>query len=63
DEVQRMLSDGVISDNESDRLESIRDRLGLTDQQAAEIMRLIKRRQGAVRCPQCGHQINDGGRP
>jgi voltage-gated potassium channel len=34
DEVHRMLGDGVISADEGDRLEAIRDRLGLTDQQA-----------------------------
>jgi voltage-gated potassium channel len=56
-EVHRMLGDGVISDNEGDQLEAIRDRLGLTDQQAAEIMHLIRRRQGAVHCPHCGHRL------
>lgn len=60
DEVSRMLSDGVISAGESDRLESIRDRLGLTDQQASEILRLIERRHGAVRCPHCGHDLRPG---
>jgi voltage-gated potassium channel len=57
DEVHRMLSDGVLSADESDRLESVRDRLGLTDQQAAEIMRLIGRGQGTVRCPHCGRDL------
>jgi len=57
DEVHRMLDDGVISVDEGDRLEAIRDRLGLTDQQAGEIMHLIKRRQGAVICPHCGHSL------
>jgi voltage-gated potassium channel len=60
DEVHRMLSDGVLSAEESDRLESVRDRLGLTDQQAAEVMGLIGRRQGTVRCPHCGHDLTPG---
>ena len=60
DEVHRMLSDGIISAEESEQLDTVRDRLGLTDQQAAEIMRLIRRRQGAVRCPHCGHQLSPG---
>ena len=58
DEVHRILGDGVISADESDQLESIRDRLGLTDQQAAEIMRLTTGRQGGVRCPHCGHFLS-----
>ena len=56
-EVQRMLKDGILSAEESDQLETVRDRLGLTDQQAEEIMRLIEQRHGAVRCPHCGKQL------
>jgi voltage-gated potassium channel len=59
DEVHRILSDGVISADESEQIESIRDRLGLTDQQAAEIMRLMTRRQD-FRCPHCGRAITAG---
>jgi voltage-gated potassium channel len=62
DEVQHMLKDGVISAAESDKLEAVRDRLGLTDQQAAEIMHLFTRRQGSVRCPHCGHDLSAGHR-
>lgn len=60
DEVHNMLKDGVISAEESDQLEAVQDRLGLTDQQAAEIMQLIKLRQGSVLCPQCGHSFSAG---
>lgn len=56
-EVHDMLKDGAISADESDRLEALRDRLGLTDHQVAEIMSLIARRPSAVRCPNCGHQV------
>ena len=63
DEVHRMLGDGVISADEGDRLEAIRDRLGLTDQQAGEIMHLIKRRQGSVNCPHCGHALAPADQP
>lgn len=58
EEVNRTLSDGVISAEERGRLEEIRHRLGLTDQQAAEILRLIVQRQDAVRCPHCGHSFS-----
>ena len=63
DEVHSMLKDGVISADESDQLEAVQDRLGLTDQQAAEIMHLIKQRQGSVRCPHCGHTFAPGQPP
>ena len=55
-----MLKDGVISAEESDQLEAVQDQLGLTDQQASEIMHLIKQRQGSVRCPHCGHTLCAG---
>jgi voltage-gated potassium channel len=60
DEVHRILSDGIISAEESEHIESIRDRLGLTDQQAAEIMRLMARRQDDFHCPHCGRAIAAG---
>ena len=60
EEVDRILSDGMISVHERERLEEIRYRLGLTDQQATEIMRLIARRRDVVRCPQCGCSISPG---
>jgi voltage-gated potassium channel len=58
EEVNRTLSDGVISTEERGRLEEIRNRIGLTDQQAAEIMSLIVQRRDVVRCPHCGHSFS-----
>ncbi|MEX2149388.1 MAG: ion transporter [Steroidobacteraceae bacterium] len=58
EEVNRTLSDGVISTKERGRLEEIRNRLGLTDQQAAEIMSLIAQRRDVVRCPHCGNSVS-----
>jgi voltage-gated potassium channel len=52
-EVDQVMSDGVVSAAESARLHEIRDRLGLSDEQAAEIVDLIARRRGPVRCPHC----------
>lgn len=57
-EVHRMLKDGILSAEESGQLETIRDRLGLTDQQAEEIVRLIEQRHGAVLCPHCGKELS-----
>ena len=62
DEVQHMLKDGVISAEESDQLKTVRDRLGLTDEQAAEITHLMTQRQDSVRCPHCGHTLSPGHR-
>lgn len=56
-EVKRILSDGVVSPDERERLEEIRDRLGLSDDQAAEIVDLIAQRRGNIRCPHCGYQL------
>ena len=52
-EVRQVLHDGVVSAEESARLQEIRERLGLPDEQAAEIVDLIARRRGSVRCPHC----------
>jgi hypothetical protein len=57
-----MLGDGVLTDDEHDRLVSIRERLGLSDQQAAEIMHLMRRRHEGIRCPHCGHELTPGNR-
>jgi voltage-gated potassium channel len=56
-EVRRLLSDGVISADERTQLEEMRDKLGLTDHQAAEIFALIAHRRGAAHCPHCGHSL------
>jgi voltage-gated potassium channel len=62
-EVHRILSDGVISSEEAARLEELADRLGLTDQQAAEMMSLITQRRGPFRCPHCGNLVSAGEPP
>ena len=53
--VGRILASGTISVEEGDELRSIRDRLGLSDHQAAEIVRWIARR--ATICPHCGEPL------
>jgi voltage-gated potassium channel len=57
--VDRILHDGTISAEEGDQLKTLRDQLGLTDHQAAEMTRLLGRRRksrGMV-CPHCGKPI------
>ena len=58
-EVDRVLRSGTITPEEGDRLKEIRDRLGLSDHQAAEIARLILQRRGSSRCPHCGAVLTD----
>jgi voltage-gated potassium channel len=53
--VGRILASGTISAEEGDELRAIRDRLGLSDHQAAEIVRWIARR--ATTCPHCGEPL------
>lgn len=62
-EVRRVLRDGVISADERVQLDDIRDRLGLTDQQAQEIFGLMTQRRGAIRCPHCGHSLTQAEPP
>jgi voltage-gated potassium channel len=50
--VSRILASGTISPEEGDELRGLRDRLGLSDHQAAEIVRWMVRRD--VVCPHCG---------
>jgi voltage-gated potassium channel len=52
--VGRTLAHGAITPEEGHELKEIRSRLGLTDHQAAEILRLIAHRRGYARCPHCG---------
>ena len=52
--VSRTLARGGITPEEGDELKEIRGRLGLTDHQAAEIVRLIAHRRSLGRCPHCG---------
>jgi voltage-gated potassium channel len=56
-EARRILHDGVISAAERARLEEMRDKLGLTDHQAAEILGLLSSRRVAEHCPNCGHSL------
>jgi hypothetical protein len=51
------MNDGAISPAEGDRIKELRERLGLTDHQAAEIMRLIASRLSHRRCPHCGEPL------
>ena len=58
--VSRTLAKGAITPEEGDQLKEIRSRLGLTDHQAAEILRLLAQRRSAVRCPHCGGALGPG---
>jgi voltage-gated potassium channel len=64
-EVDRVLRSGTITPEEGDRLKELRDRLGLSDHQAAEIARLILQRRSMSKCPHCGAVLTDpaGGDP
>jgi voltage-gated potassium channel len=55
--VSRILASGTISAEEGDQLRAIRDRLGLSDHQAAEIVRLLAHQRRAARCPHCGQTL------
>jgi voltage-gated potassium channel len=60
--VEKIMSDGAVTAEEGDRLKRLRDDLGLTDHQAAEIIRLIGRRRGpGAVCPHCGRPIEPRG--
>jgi voltage-gated potassium channel len=52
--VSRTLASGTITPEEGDRLKELRAQLGLTDHQAAEILRLLAQRLSSARCPHCG---------
>ena len=55
--VSRTLARGAITPEEGDELKEIRSRLGLTDHQAAEIVRLLAQRRAHARCPHCGGSL------
>jgi voltage-gated potassium channel len=55
--VSRILASGTISAEEGDELRALRDRIGLSDHQAAEIVRLIADRRAITVCPRCGEPI------
>jgi voltage-gated potassium channel len=50
--VSRILATGTISPEEGDQLRGLRDQLGLSDHQAAEVVRWMVRRNAV--CPHCG---------
>lgn len=53
--VSRILATGTIRPEEGDELRALRDRIGLSDHQAAEIVRLIAHRHAT--CPHCGEPL------
>jgi voltage-gated potassium channel len=57
-EAEKMLADGIISAEEGDRLEELRERIGLTDHQAAEILRIARERRKRLVCPHCRRPIH-----
>jgi voltage-gated potassium channel len=56
-EIERVLANGVIDAAEGDRLKELRDRLGLSDHQAAELVRQSVARRNSPRCPHCGQPL------
>jgi len=58
--VDRILADGTISAEEGDMLKVLREQLGLTDHQAAELTRMVghRRRDAGGACPHCGKPID-----
>lgn len=57
-EVNRILANGIISPEEGDHLRTIAERQGLTDREAAEIVKLIIRSAtGPAFCPHCGETL------
>ena len=55
--VDRILATGTIGPEEGDELRAFRDRLGLSDHQAAEIVRLLAQQRRAAHCPHCGQPL------
>ena len=56
--VSRILASGTISPAEGDELRAFRDRLGLSDHQAAEIVRFLVHERRAAHCPHCGGALD-----
>jgi voltage-gated potassium channel len=52
--VEHILASGTIGPHEGDEIRAFRDRLGLSDHQAAEIVRFLIHQRRAARCPHCG---------
>jgi voltage-gated potassium channel len=61
--VDGILANGIIAAEEGRRLKELRDRLGLTDHQAAEIARLIARERRGAHCPHCGQALGPAPAP
>ena len=61
--VDEILAKGMISADEGRRLKELRDRLGLTDHQAAEIARVIAHERRAAHCPHCGQALGPAPAP
>jgi voltage-gated potassium channel len=55
-EARRMLADGLLSPEEGRYLDQLRERIGLSDQQAAEILRVVRDRREQLTCPHCGRR-------
>jgi voltage-gated potassium channel len=55
--VGRILASGRISPAEGDQLRAFRDQLGLSDHQAAEIVRFLVHERRAGHCPHCGQSL------
>lgn len=51
---ERLLADDVITEEEAARLRELQRRVGLSDQQATEIVHLIRERREHLTCPHCG---------
>jgi voltage-gated potassium channel len=56
-EIERVLAKGVINAAEGDHMKELRDRLGLSDHQAAELVRQTVARRNYGRCPHCGQPL------
>ena len=56
-EIERVLANGAINAAEGDRMKELRDRLGLSDHQAAELVRQTVARRNYGRCPHCGQPL------
>ena len=55
--VDRILASGTIGPEEGHEIRAFRDRLGLSDHQAAEIVRLLAHQRRAAHCPHCGQAL------
>jgi voltage-gated potassium channel len=55
--VERILASGTIGPEEGHEIRAFRDRLGLSDHQAAEIVRFLAHGRRAARCPNCGEPL------